>query len=177
MDGDLVVTQLQEFAKRPPGLQRERAQTQGESTAESAFGIGQCVHDPGIAQGLAATRTGHVDDESTVLGGLAPLAGSQLGSPVLPAVARIAAALTQGFVVAQRGQVCGEARQCMGDDTAVACHAKQVLIECLVADRPAPLLAQIGQQGIAWRHLDAATIPTGGRDAGVVMVRQHQRQA
>ena len=132
-DGELGIVEVQVVLKAAPGLQSQRTQAHGEGTAQARFGVGQRVHDAGVAQRFAAAGGGHIHDECAVL--LRPLAhaGTQICRLVLPLKTQIVSALHQGAVVRQCRQRAHQAWQGACDDGGMGLHAQQVLVQRLVA--------------------------------------------
>ena len=99
-NGKLIVAEAKVMLEATPGLQGQRAQSDGKCATHAEFGIGERVHDARVAQGLAAARRGHVDDERTLCGAAIPHAGREVCCLVLPLEVGFGVALLQPFVVA-----------------------------------------------------------------------------
>ena len=184
-DGQLVIGQAQQVAEGPPGLQREGAQPHGKGAAHALRGVGQRVHDAGVAQGFAAAGGGQVDDERAVLRAACAQAGGQVGGFVLPAEAFVFGPLFERLALPQAGQVGFKFGQGVGDGGAVAGHAQQVLVQRLVAlvgvAAPGHAVVGVGKQGVVGlpRYAPGHGLARGfvQAQAGVVVVGQHQAQA
>ena len=170
-NGQVILVQSKALAEGAPGLQGQAAQAKGEGTAHAALGVAQGIHDACIAQGLAATGGGHIDDERTVPSSLFAHAGGQVEGLVLPTKAFVAAALLQALVPAQAWQAALEVGQAMADQPGIGLDPQQMFVEALV--ELAAFALGIGPQ----RIVRLALHPAWAGETGIVVVGEHQVQA
>jgi hypothetical protein len=109
---------------------------------------------------------------------------ARVGGLVLPLKARVGIALFEALVVLQCGQAARQRGQRARHQRGMGLDAKQVLVQGLIENRPLPgvpiaqiaiIFDGIGAQRIAFVEIGLAARLV--RDAGVVVVGQHQAQA
>ena len=170
LNGQLMLTQLQLLTKRPPGLQRQRAQPQGKRAAQPLCRLGQRVHHPRIAQGFAATGRRHIDNKRAMFAAARTHGCGAIRRAVLPLKTRHAGVALQALVSGQARQLLGQLGQGVGNLAGVPGHAQQMLVQRLLERATR---AGVGVQRIMRIQ---ATPLSGVGEAGIMMVSQHQRQ-